>query len=344
LFISADVQAKAQGEVLEMAAALGRLQQAGEQMQGLSSDAQAAHADSADVQAQISLMREQLDALKAQVILLSAPQGIALSSGEHLQLAAQDNLMLNAGGQADFSVVKRLFMGVGQGFSLFVRKLGIKLIANQGPVSMQAQNGTLELLARHGLSITSTEDEIHLTAKKKISLNGGGSYLSLDAGGIESGTLGDHNVKAAHFEFSGPASMTATHPDYPPLQSRQTLRFEIPQAPNASGLGWAGMPYTLYADGAVLQRGVLDKTGQLSIDHQVVTRGYRLVMANSVVYQIPTPTDYRNPEQAHLANAGFHNHPSKNHSEVSQPTSHTEYRTLYSTVMDDLSPKEEDSQ
>jgi type VI secretion system secreted protein VgrG len=344
LFISADEQAKAQGEVLDMQAALGRLQQAGEQMQGLSSDAQAAHADSADVQAQISLMREQLDALKAQVILLSAPQGIALSSGEHLQLAAQDNLMLNAGGQADFSVVKRLFMGVGQGFSLFVRKLGIKLIANQGPVSMQAQNGTLELLARHGLSITSTEDEIHLTAKKKISLNGGGSYLSLDAGGIESGTLGDHNVKAAHFEFSGPASMTATHPDYPPLQSRQTLRFEIPQAPNASGLGWAGMPYTLYADGAVLQRGVLDKTGQLSIDHQVVTRGYRLVMANSVVYQIPTPTDYRNPEQAHLANAGFHNHPSKNHSEVSQPTSHTEYRTLYSTVMDDLSPKEEDSQ
>jgi type VI secretion system secreted protein VgrG len=344
LFISADVQAKAQGEVLEMAAALGRLQQAGEQMQGLSSDAQAAHAEPANVQAQISLMREQLDALQAQVILLSAPQGIALTSGQHLQLAAQENLMLNAGGEADLSVVKRLFIGVGRGLNLFVRKLGIKLIANQGPVSMQAQNGTLELLARHGLSITSTEDEIHLTAKKKISLNGGGSYLSLDAGGIESGTLGDHNVKAAHFEFSGPASMTATHPDYPPLQSRQTLRFEIPQAPNASGLGWAGMPYTLYADGAVLQRGVLDKTGQLSIDHQVVTRGYRLVMANSVVYQIPTPTDYRNPEQAHLANAGFHNHPSKNHSEVSQPTSHTEYRTLYSTVMDDLSPKEEDSQ
>jgi type VI secretion system secreted protein VgrG len=344
LFISADVQAKAQGEVLEMAAALGRLQQAGEQMQGLSSDAQAAHAEPANVQAQISLMREQLDALQAQVILLSAPQGIALTSGQHLQLAAQENLMLNAGGEADLSVVKRLFIGVGRGLNLFVRKLGIKLIANQGPVSMQAQNGTLELLARHGLSITSTEDEIHLTAKKKISLNGGGSYLSLDAGGIESGTLGDHNVKAAHFEFSGPASMTATHPDYPPLQSRQTLRFEIPQAPNASGLGWAGMPYTLYADGAVLQRGVLDKTGQLSIDHQVVTRGYRLVMANSVVYQIPTPTDYRNPEQAHLANAGFHNHPSKNHSEVSQPTSHTEYRTLYSTVMDDLCPKEEDSQ
>ncbi|MFP3520896.1 DUF2345 domain-containing protein, partial [Pseudomonas sp. SIMBA_077] len=72
---------------------------------------------------QLTLMREQLDQLKASVLLLSAPQGIALSSGNHLQLAAHNNLMLNAGSQADVSVVKRLFIGVGQGMSLFVRKL-----------------------------------------------------------------------------------------------------------------------------------------------------------------------------------------------------------------------------
>ena len=333
LFITAEEQPKAQGQVLDMQAALGRLQQAGEQSQSLSSDAQAAHADPADVEAQLSLMRDQLDELEAQVILLSAPQGIALTSGQHLQLAAQDNLMLNAGGQADISVVKRLFIGVGRGLNLFVRNLGIKLIANQGPVSVQAQNDQLELLARHELSITSTEDEVRITAKKKITLNGGGSYFSLDAGGIESGTAGDHTAKSAHFAFSGPASMTATHPDYPPLQSRQTLRFEIPQAPNASGLGWAGMPYTLYADGAVLQQGVLDKSGQLSIDHQVVTRGYRLVMANGVAYQIPVPTDYRNAEQAALANRGLHNHPAQAAAEVSQPTSHTDHRGLYAAQM-----------
>jgi type VI secretion system secreted protein VgrG len=86
--------------------------------------------------------------------LLSAPQGVAVTSGQHLQLAAQDNLMINAGAEADISVVKRLFIGVGQGLSLFVRELGIKLIANQGPVSVQAQNDTLELMARHGLEIT----------------------------------------------------------------------------------------------------------------------------------------------------------------------------------------------
>jgi type VI secretion system secreted protein VgrG len=93
------------------------------------------------------------------------------------------------------------------------------------------------------------------------------------------------------------------------------------------------MPYTLYADGAVLQQGVLDKSGQLSIDHQVVTRGYRLVMANGVAYQIPVPTDYRNAEQAALANRGLHNHPAQAAAEVSQPTSHTDHRGLYAAQM-----------
>lgn len=333
VFISADGQPKAQGPVLDMSAAVDRLQQAGEQLQKLSVDAHAANADPADVPAQIQLLRQELEQLKASVLLLSAPQGIALTSGNHLQLAAQNNLMLNAGAEADISVVRRLFIGVGQGLSLFVRKLGIKLIANQGPVQIQAQNDKLELFARHGLDITSTEDEIHITAKKKIVLNGGGSYFSLEQTGIEAGTAGDYEIKSAHFDYSGPASMKAAHPDYPQSLSKQTLRLSVTQAPNANRQAWVGMPYTLYADGAELKRGVLDKTGQLLIDHQVVTRGYRLVMANGVTHHIPVPTEYRNAEQARLANRGLHNHPAQPDAEMSQPTSHTDHRVLYDAVL-----------
>ncbi|WP_166359587.1 type VI secretion system Vgr family protein [Pseudomonas akapageensis] len=223
LFISAEEQAKAQGPVLDMSAAVDRLQQAGEQLQKLSVDAQASHAEPADVQAQISLLRQDLEQLKSSVLLLSAPQGIALTSGKHLQLAAQHNLMLNAGGEADISVVKRLFMGVGQGLSLFVRKLGLKLIANQGPVIVQAQNDKLELLARHGLDITSTEDEIRITAKKKITLNAGGSYITLDPNSIESGTAGDYLVKSAHFSYQGAAQQALAMPSpLPPLEAHET--------------------------------------------------------------------------------------------------------------------------
>ena len=222
VFISADAQPRASGQMLEMSAALGHLQQAADQLDGLSTDAQAAKADPADVQAQLTLMRDQLDQLKASVLLLSAPQGIALTSGKHLQLAAQNNLMLNAGGEADISVIKRLFIGVGQGVSLFVRKLGIKLIANQGPVQIQAQNDTLEVLARNGLSIISTEDEIRIVAKKKITLNAGGSYITLDQSCIESGTAGDYNVKSAHFDYLGPAQQVLNMPASPQLTEHKS--------------------------------------------------------------------------------------------------------------------------
>jgi type VI secretion system secreted protein VgrG len=340
LFITADEQPNAQGQVLDMSVAVAQLQQAGEQLQNLSVDAQAAKADPADVQAQLNLLKQDLEQLKTSVLLLSAPQGIALTSGQHLQLAAQKNLMINAGAEADISVVKRLFIGVGEGLSLFVRKLGIKLIANQGPVSIQAQKDALELMARHSLQITSTEDEIHITAKKKIVLNGGGSYIRIEKTCIESGTLGDYNVKSAHFAYSGPASMTAAHPDYPQSHFKQSLRLNVPQAANAPGKGWARMPYTLYADGAQLQQGVLDNTGQLLIDHQVVTRQYRLELANGVMYQIPVPTEYRNPDQAQMANGGLHNHHSQTDADLSQSDSHTEHRDLYAAVLRGISDKE----
>ncbi|MGM3341730.1 DUF2345 domain-containing protein, partial [Bacillus cereus group sp. Bc256] len=83
------------------------------------------------------------------------------------------NLIATAGKNADVSVVKNLFVGVGNALSVFVRKLGIKLIANQGPIQVQAQNDLMALLARKEISIVSTEDEIQITAAKGITLNAG---------------------------------------------------------------------------------------------------------------------------------------------------------------------------
>ncbi|MHA6236034.1 type VI secretion system tip protein VgrG [Pseudomonas fluorescens group sp. PF-69] len=263
IFISADGQPKAQGPALEMASAVDRLQQAGEQLQQLSVDAQAASAEPADVAAQLQLLRQDLEQLKSQVLLLSAPKGIALTSGQHLQLAAQHNLMLNAGGEADLSVVKRLFIGVGQGLSLFVRKLGIKLIANQGAVQIQAQNDKLELMARHGLDITSTEDEIRITAKKKIVLNGGGSYFTLDGVGIESGTAGDHKVKSAHYQYlPSKATQAAAIPTLPPLINPPLMFDEQFRIFASNGeQPWANVPYKITSASGKVWKGTTDSQG-----------------------------------------------------------------------------------
>ncbi len=73
LFISADGQPSAQGPVLGMDTAVARLQQADEQLQKLSVDAQAANAEPADVAAQLNLLRQDIEQLKSSVLLLSAP-------------------------------------------------------------------------------------------------------------------------------------------------------------------------------------------------------------------------------------------------------------------------------
>ncbi|MDO1635275.1 type VI secretion system tip protein VgrG [Escherichia coli] len=199
IFISADTQDKAQGQVREMAPAMAILDGAQSQMKSLSTDAQTANADPADLSSQIALLQQSVKDLTQAAILLSAPKGVAIASGEHLQLAASKNLIANAGNHADIGVVKNMFIGVGQALSVFVRKAGIKLFANKGAISVQAQNDLMELLAQKSIVITSTEDEIKITAKKKITLNGGGSYIRQDARGVEGGTPGEYNVKAGCF-------------------------------------------------------------------------------------------------------------------------------------------------
>ncbi|HEY0208547.1 type VI secretion system tip protein VgrG [Acerihabitans sp.] len=212
IFISADGQYQAQGKVLEMQPAFSLLHSAQEQMQAISANAKTATASPADLQGQINLLQQNLSELRQAVLLLSAPKGIALTSGEHVQISAGENLIATAGKNADISVGKNFFIGVGNTLSVFVRKLGMKLIANQGPITVQAQNDLMELLARKAVTITSTEDEINITAKKKITLNAGGSYITLDENRIESGTAGDYLTKAGHYGRVDKATIPAEVP------------------------------------------------------------------------------------------------------------------------------------
>ncbi|WP_258034853.1 DUF2345 domain-containing protein, partial [Pectobacterium odoriferum] len=227
MFISADGQTKAQGQVLEMQPAVSNLGDAREQMTSISDDAQKAAANPADLQAQIKLLEQQLTDLKKSVLLLSAPDGMAMTSGQHLQVSAGQNLIATAGKNADVSVVKNLFIGVGNALSVFVRKLGIKLIANQGAVRIQAQNDLMELIARGEISVVSTEDRIEIIAKKQVTINGGGSYITLDANGIESATQGEYRTKAGHYGRKEKASKPEDFPNMAPETTEPSSKFSF---------------------------------------------------------------------------------------------------------------------
>ena len=122
-----------------MQAALDQLAEAAQLVDSLRQAAQQAQAELADLGAQKQLLRQTLAELKQPALLAHAPAGIALATPAQLQLAAGQNLAFSAGAQADVSALKRFTVAAGESISLFAQKLGLKLIANQGAVTLQAQ-------------------------------------------------------------------------------------------------------------------------------------------------------------------------------------------------------------
>ena len=185
LFISADGQAKAQGQVLEMQAAMSQLQLALNQAEALSGAVETAKAELADIQAQKMLLQQTLTDLKQSALLLSAPEGIAQITPKSVQLSAGENVISTSGKHTDFSALKRFTVAAGERVSLFAQKLGIKMFASQGKVEIQAQGDEMTLDALKDIRISSSEGRLVISAKQEIILTSGGGYIRIADGVVE---------------------------------------------------------------------------------------------------------------------------------------------------------------
>ena len=185
IFISADGHARAQGQVLEMQAAMSQLEQARSLAEALRSAAEAARAELADVQTQKALLSEALTDLKKAALLVSAPEGIAQVTGKSLQQSAGDNIISTSGGHTDFSALKRFTVAAGERVSLFAQKLGIKMFAGKGKVEIQAQGDEMTLDALKDIRISSSEGKLIISAKQEIILTSGGGYIRIADGTVE---------------------------------------------------------------------------------------------------------------------------------------------------------------
>ncbi|MHA0867953.1 type VI secretion system tip protein VgrG [Enterobacter cloacae] len=185
IFISADGQAKAQGQVLEMQAAMSQLEQARSLVESLRSAAEAARAELADVQTQKALLSEALMDLKKAALLVSAPEGIAQVTVKSLQQSAGDNIISTSGGNTDFSVLKKFTVAAGDAVSLYAQKLGMKLFAGKGKMEIQAQSDEIALDALKDIRISSSEGKLIISAKKEIVLTSGGGYIRIADGTVE---------------------------------------------------------------------------------------------------------------------------------------------------------------
>lgn len=221
MFISADGQTKAQGQALEMGAALSQLQQALNQVEALSCAVETAKAELADIQTQKALLQQTLTDLQQSALLLSAPEGIAQSTPKSVQLSAGENVISTSGKHTDFSALKRFTVAAGERISLFAQKLGIKIFASQGKVEIQAQGDEMTLDALKDIRISSSEGKLVISAKQEIILTSGGGYIRIADGAVECAAPDKIIQRAAVWQKFGGQSMSMA------AQSWESSEFEI---------------------------------------------------------------------------------------------------------------------
>ncbi|MEX3635886.1 type VI secretion system Vgr family protein [Paraburkholderia sp. BR14320] len=220
VLLSAEAQPGATGEQLTMPNADATLQQAEQVLRSLNDSARAAQALLAEVDQQRSLVEQKIAKLRKPVIVASAPEGVGLVSGEHMQLAAAKQMFVTAGEGIDFGALRRITAAAGEAISLFAAKLGIRLFAAKGKVQIQAQGDALELMALTNVAVSSSTGEVIITGSKGITLgDGAGAYLKIANGKIEIASPGEVQVKGG-LDVEGSAQGNFTFPRWPaaPLQ------------------------------------------------------------------------------------------------------------------------------
>lgn len=215
MLLTTEAQAGASGNQLDMKGAQEQLQRAIERMASLTEAVQAAEATVAELKKQKALYADALDGLKRAAILVSAPSGIGLTSGEHLQVNADQNLIATAGGNFDVGIMRNFTLAAGRQVSLFAQAQGVRVVAAKQDVVVQARTGAMALAASKDIHVNSVDGSIVAASRGALTLTSGGAYIKIDGGNIELGCPGDIALKCGNFHWTGPGNLSVPLPAMP---------------------------------------------------------------------------------------------------------------------------------
>ncbi|HCL5590068.1 TPA: type VI secretion system tip protein VgrG [Enterobacter cloacae subsp. cloacae] len=271
IFISADGQARAQGQVLDMEPALARLSAALVEMESLAASARQAQALVADVSRQQKLLKQKIGQLHEEVILGSAPKGMALVSGEDMQLSASDNMTLTAGKQLDVGVQKDFTLAAGKQLSLYSRE-GAKLFSSQNDIDIQAQGGNITTWSTQDTHISSGRKLI-VTAQDELTLICGGGYIKISGGNVEIGGPGKLFIKNSGIKKAGSGSMQGVMKSFEPecFDEKFIIRNALTQEPLPEKAYKITMPNGSVVTGITDSQGATTLNSSDMIDDMVIT-------------------------------------------------------------------------
>ncbi|WP_053085570.1 type VI secretion system Vgr family protein [Brenneria goodwinii] len=215
IFISAEGQPGAQGEALDMSAAIMQLEQALSLAKSLQSGAGIAKADEGESGSQTTLVQS-LSGLTRAGVLLHGPEGVGVVSPKQVHISSgEESVSLVSRKDVDISTGKALTAASGGKVSLYASKSGMKLFAGAGKVAVQAQSDELELTGQKDVSVSSVAGRVVVTAGEELTLSCGGGYIRLKGGNIELGCPGNILLKSANVQKMGAASFDVSPPALP---------------------------------------------------------------------------------------------------------------------------------
>ncbi|MCU2328834.1 type VI secretion system tip protein VgrG [Enterobacter hormaechei subsp. steigerwaltii] len=271
IFISADGQAKAQGQVLDMEPALARLSAALVEMESLAACAQQAQALAADVGRQQKLLKQKIEQLHEEVILGSAPKGMALVSGEDMQLSASDNMTLTAGKQLDVGAQNDFTLAAGKQLSLYSRE-GAKLFSSQNDIDIQAQGGNITTWSTQDTHVSSGRKMV-ITAQDELTLICGGGYIKISGGNVEIGGPGKLLIKNTGIRKAGTGSMQGVMKSFEPstFDEKFVIRNALTQEPLPGKAYKITMPNGSVVTGITDAQGATTLNSSDLIDDMIIT-------------------------------------------------------------------------
>ncbi len=223
IFISADGQVQAQGQVLAMEPAVSLLKGAVNQVTEWGSLTQTHHNVIPDT-GPLSALTTGASDLKQPTLLMSAPQGIAAVTPETTLLHSGNGLYLQSLGEVNITTAQRCSLNASQAISLLAQQEGMRLVSAKGPLQVESHGDILSLTALKDITVQSTQGHLQLTAKNGITLGCGGAYIRLTPQGeVQIHGPGVISLKGQH-DLQGPVSEEFPLPELPASVCKECLK------------------------------------------------------------------------------------------------------------------------
>lgn len=174
-------------------------------------------------------------------------------AGENIDQVAQQHVQLTSG--------QRLLASAGQGVHLFGRGEGVRAVAGDGPVMLQAQQDTLSATAQKAVHITSVGDEVVVAGKTIRLVAEDGSYVKI-GGGVRVGSDGPFVAHTGGHDFLDPDTDHVSPPAFNGAGADQKFRLRYPGTDSSDAAHPVpNRPYKITLRNGQVIQGVSDQDG-----------------------------------------------------------------------------------